>query len=157
MDTNKTIDTIVENLFYALPVIHKRLMRIDPPKLESGLRLTRLHVGILAALHDEESATESEIANNFLTPKSQMSHLIDRMTGDGLVERTGDKNDRRITRVKLTERGKQVFVECDQAIKNNVRTMLSSLTQSELTDLAESVAKLKEIGPKLDKLHHSGT
>jgi DNA-binding MarR family transcriptional regulator len=152
MDTDKTIDMIVENLFYALPVIHKRLMRIDPPQLESGLRLSRLHAGILKELHDETSASESELASVFLTPRSQMSHLIDRMTQEGLVKRAVDRNDRRVTRVRLTEHGQQIFEVCDHNIKNNMRLMLSSLTQAELTDLAESVAKLKEIGPKLDKL-----
>lgn len=143
------IDSIVENLFYALPVIHKRLMRIDPPNLNCGIRLSRLHVGTLAMLHDGSSSI-SEIANSFLIPKSQMSYLIDRLVTAGLVERIPGIADRRVTNVALTGLGQTVFRQCDDYLKNNVREMLAALTPGELQELAESLIKLKEIGPKLN-------
>jgi DNA-binding MarR family transcriptional regulator len=148
MNTKNTIDSIVENLFYAIPVIHKRLMRIDPPNLDCGIHLSRLHVGTLAMLNDH-TASISEIANTFLIPKSQMSYLIDRMVKAGLVERLPNSIDRRVTDMALTPRGKETFNQCDEYIKNNVRQMLSALTPKELEEFSESLVKLKELGPKL--------
>jgi DNA-binding MarR family transcriptional regulator len=148
MDTKKTIDLIVENLFYALPVIHKRLMRIEPPNLNCGMHLSRLHMGTLAVLH-ENIASISEIANTFLIPKSQMSYIIDRMVEAGLVERIASPDDRRVTNVALTPKGQATFQQCDAYIKNNVREMLSALTANDLEDFLESLIKLKAIGPKL--------
>jgi DNA-binding MarR family transcriptional regulator len=148
MNTNKTIDAIVENLFYAIPVIHKRLMRIDPPNLNCGIRLSRLHVGTLAMLH-EGSSSISEIANTFLIPKPQMSYLIERMTEAGLLERNPSTSDRRVTRVTLTPKGEETFRQCDRYLKNNVRDMLAGLSAKELEEFSESLIKLKEIGPKL--------
>ena len=115
MNTSKTIDSIVENLFYALPFIRKKLMRIDPPHLSCGLHLSRLHVGILAMLHDGPSSI-SDIANTFLIPKSQMSCLLDRMVEAGLVNRTRSESDRRVTNVVLTVKGDQIFRQCDEYI-----------------------------------------
>jgi DNA-binding MarR family transcriptional regulator len=149
MGKRTTIDAIVENLFYAIPVIHKRLMKIDPPNLDCGIRLSRLHIGIMAML-SENTLPISEIANTFLIPKPQMTYLIDRMVKAGLVERASTPLDRRVTDVVLTLKGKDTFRQCDKYIKNNVRNMLSSLTEKELEDLSESLIKLKEIGPKLD-------
>lgn len=34
-----TINTIVENLFYVIPIIHKKLMKVDPPEISCGIRL----------------------------------------------------------------------------------------------------------------------
>jgi MarR family transcriptional regulator, 2-MHQ and catechol-resistance regulon repressor len=149
MDTNnKVIDNITDNLFYAIPVMHKRLMRIDPPDLDCGLRLSRLHIGTLGML-SEGTCSISEIANTFFIPKSQMSYLIERMVQAGLLERTPNRRDRRVTDVTLTARGRAVFKQCDEYLKHNVRTLLSTLTPGELNDLSDSLVKLKEIGAKL--------
>ena len=150
MDNGKVVDNIVETLFYAFPIIHKKLMRIDPPDLHCGIRLTRLHVGILAMLNESTSSI-SEIANAFLIPNPQMTYLIDRMLEAGLVERISNPRDRRVTDLVLTGKGKETFRLCDDYIKNNVRGMLSFLTGKELDELLESLTKLKQIGPKLGR------
>jgi DNA-binding MarR family transcriptional regulator len=144
----KTIDNIVENLFYALPVIHKRLMKIDPPDIRCGIHLSRLHIGIMAFL-SENAAPISEVASIFLIPKPQMTYLINQMEKAGLVKRIPDARDHRITKVTLTARGKAIFRRCDAHIKNNVRTMLAELTEKELEEFSLSLKKLKEIGPRL--------
>lgn len=148
MDNRTIIDNIVENLFYAIPVIHKKLMKIDPPNLHCGIRISRLHVGTMAMLN-ENTASISEIANTFLIPKPQMTYLIDRMVKAGLVIRTSNTHDRRVTDLILTPKGQETFKQCDEYIKNNVRGILSRLTLKELEELSESLEKLKEIGPKL--------
>lgn len=148
MTTDNVIDAIADNLFFAIPVMHKRLMKIDPPDLDCGLRLSRLHIGTLAML-SENTCSISEIASTFFMPKSQMSYLIERMVENGLVLRTPNIRDRRVTDVSMTAKGRMVFKQCDEYLKQNVRAMLSTLTRQELTDLADSLVKLREIGPKL--------
>jgi DNA-binding MarR family transcriptional regulator len=148
VDTTKAIDNIVENLFYALPVIHKRLMKIDPPDIQCGIRISRLHIGIMAFLH-ENAVPISEAANIFLIRRPQMTYLINRMEKAGLVERISDINDRRITNIALTLKGKNIFQRCDEYIKNNVKIMLAELTEKELEEFSLSLKKLKEIGPRL--------
>jgi DNA-binding MarR family transcriptional regulator len=144
----KTIDDIVENLFYALPVIHKRLMKIDPPDIRCGIHVSRLHIGIMAFL-SENAAPISEAANTFLIRKPQMTYLINQMEKAGLVKRIPDTHDHRITNVALTSKGKNIFQRFDEYIKNNVRTMLAELTEEELEEFSLSLKKLKEIGPRL--------
>jgi DNA-binding MarR family transcriptional regulator len=148
MDTQNKIDSIVENLFYAFPIIHKKLMKIDPPQVICDIRLSRLHIGILAVL-TENTCPISEIADTFLIPKPQMTYLIDQMVKAGLVERSINAQDRRAKDIILTSKGKEIFRQCDEHIKNNVKEMLSSLTEKELSELAESLSKLREIGPRM--------
>jgi DNA-binding MarR family transcriptional regulator len=148
MDTTDKINTIVENLFYAFPIIHKKLMKIEPPDMNCGVRLSRLHIGILAML-TENTCPISEIASTFLIPMPQMTYLIDQMVRAGLVERTINTQDRRMKDIVMTSKGQEIFRQCEKYLKNNVRDMLSGLTEKDLAELSESLAKLREIGPKL--------
>jgi DNA-binding MarR family transcriptional regulator len=150
MNTKKTIDAIIENLFYALPVIHKRIMKIGPPEINCGINISRIHFGILAALHHNQSPI-TEIANEFLISKSQMTYIMNQLVKAGLIKRSVNPRDRRIKDTVLTLKGNKVFQQCDEYIKNNVRSMFADLTQKELEELATSFQKLKELGPKLEQ------
>jgi len=150
MDTKKTIDNIVDNLFYALPVIHNRLMKIDPPHINCGIRLSRQHIGILALVFNEGACPVTEIAAAFLIPKPRMTLLVNQMEKVGLIKRNGCPDDRRITNIALTPKGRSVFRQCDEYIKNNVRDILAELTGQELEDLSRSLKILREIRPKFD-------
>jgi MarR family 2-MHQ and catechol resistance regulon transcriptional repressor len=149
MDTKKAIDDIVENLFYALPVIHKRLMKIEPPRIKCGIRLSRQHFGILAVVH-EKACPISEVAATFLISKPRMTLLVNQMEKAGLIKRSGCPDDRRITNIALTPKGKNVFRYCDEYVKSNVRDILADLTEKELEELNESLKILREIGPRFD-------
>jgi MarR family transcriptional regulator, 2-MHQ and catechol-resistance regulon repressor len=149
IDNKKTLDDIVENLFYALPVIHKRLMRIDPPRIKCGIRLSRQHFGILAMVH-EIACPISEIAATFLIPKPRMTYLVDQMEKAGLIKRNMSRQDRRITNIALTPKGKNVFRYCDEYLKNNVRDIFAGLAEKELEDLSKSLKILRDIGPRFE-------
>jgi MarR family transcriptional regulator, organic hydroperoxide resistance regulator len=123
-------------------------MKISPPDLDCGVRLSRLHIGIMAMLNDSSSPI-SEIANTFFVPNSQMTYLIDQMVSAGLVERTKNVRDRRVKDIVLSPRGMEIFKQCDEYLKANMKNMLSDLSEKELTELAESLIKLRKIGPRL--------
>jgi DNA-binding MarR family transcriptional regulator len=123
-------------------------MKITPPDLDCGIRLSRLHIGIMAMLN-ESSSPISEIASTFFVPNSQMTYLIDQMVSAGLVERTKNPRDRRVKDIVLSPRGQEIFRQCDLYLKANMKNMLSDLSEKELTELAESLIKLRKIGPRL--------
>jgi DNA-binding MarR family transcriptional regulator len=150
MNTKKTIDSIVENLFYALPVLHKRIMRISPPDFTRDIHISRIHFGILAALHHHQSPV-TEIATVFLISKPQMTFIMNQMLAAGLIKRTVNPRDHRIKDTALTPKGEEVFRQCDDYIKSNVKNMFSGLTEKELGDLAASLQILKEIGARLEQ------
>jgi DNA-binding MarR family transcriptional regulator len=150
MNKQKTIDSIVENLFYAFPIIHKRIMKINPPDISCGIHISRVHFGILVALHHDQSPI-SEIANEFLISKPQMTYIMNQMVKAGLIKRTVNPHDRRIKDTVLTPKGEDVFQRCDEYVKNNVRNMFEDLTKKELDELSTSLQKLKEIGRSLEQ------
>ncbi len=146
---NKTLDNIVENLLYVLPIIHKKILKINPPEIIKDVHLSRLHVGIMEILY-HEMLPISEIAKRFLIPKPQMTLLIYQLVNAGVVERQPNKDDRRMTDIALTEKGKTVLQQCEKNLRNNIGEMLSDLNQEEQEELSLSLQKLREIGSKLE-------
>jgi len=144
---NNTVDSILESLFHVLPVIHKKLLRMDLGGVTGNL--SRLHVAIMGMLK-EGSLPVSEIARRLAIPKSQMTLLIDELASLEIVARLPDARDRRIINISLTEHGELVLKECRDTIKQTLRNKLSRLTPAELADLAVALEKLKDIGAKLD-------
>jgi DNA-binding MarR family transcriptional regulator len=135
----------VENLLTALPVIHKKIMKISPPDVDCGIRISRIHFGILVALHHHQSPV-TEIAHLFLISKPQMTFIMNQLHEAGLIKRTVNPHDRRIKDTMLTPKGEEVFQRCDEYIKTHVKNMFAALTEKELGELTASLRKLKEIG-----------
>lgn len=146
---NSTIEHIIENLFYVLPLIHKKLLKIDTPKIELPINISQLHVAIMGMLKDEGPLPISEIARRLLIPKPQMTHMINNLVNSGIVEKKNDLKDRRITNIIITETGKATFCQIDEFLKNNVRKNLSYLSDNELDELSYLLTKLRELGSRL--------
>lgn len=145
MEKAKTIDTLIENLLLAIPVIHKRLMKITPPDVEAGIRISRVHFGILAALYHGQSPAK-EIAHVFLISKPQMTFIMNQMEEAGLITRSTNAHDHRVKDTALTPKGEEVFRKCDVYIKKNLKAMFSGLEEQELKEMSKSLRKLTEIG-----------
>jgi DNA-binding MarR family transcriptional regulator len=144
---NKTIDSIIENLFYIVPLVHKKLLGMDLGGVTGSL--SRLHLAIMGVL-SEGGLPVSEIAGKLVIPKSQMTHLLDYLVSLSIVERQPDVKDRRVINISLTEHGKIVLKESKELIRQNIRSKLSRLTPAELKELSIALAKLKDIGSSLE-------
>jgi DNA-binding MarR family transcriptional regulator len=105
MATN-TLDKIIENLFYVLPIIHKKLLKIEPQDVVPNFNLSRIQIGILAILNDENGLPISEIAKKLLIPKPQMTRLINNLVKSGMAQRQPDLQDRRVVKIVLTPKGR---------------------------------------------------
>jgi DNA-binding MarR family transcriptional regulator len=68
-----------------------------------GLRVPEWRV--LACLNDRDGAMITHLAQLALVEQSRLTKIIDQMAARGLVERRGDKDDRRRVRVWITKQG----------------------------------------------------
>ena len=148
MKTN-TIENIIENLFYVIPIIHKKLLRIDPPDIKPPLALSRVQVAVMGIIKDEGPLPISEIGKRLLIPKPQMTHVISRMVNIGVIEKQPCPNDKRIINIGLTASGILTARQIDEFLKHNVRKNLSYLTSKELEELSFLLVKLRELGSRL--------
>jgi len=144
---NKAIDSILDNLFQVLPIVHKKLLRMDMGGVTGNL--SRLHLAIMGML-GEGSLPISEIGMRLVAPKSQMTRLVDQLVGLGIAVRQPDARDRRVINISLTDHGRAVLRERRELVKKSIRGKISCLTSAELATLSDALMKLKDIGAKLE-------
>ena len=61
-----------------------------------------------------------------------MTGLIDRMERDGLVDRRGDANDRRVQRIHLTENGRVVMTPVLAVVDDTLLTVFEGISPEDL-------------------------
>jgi DNA-binding MarR family transcriptional regulator len=87
----------------------------------------------------------SEIAAQLVGSPSGTTRIADRLEKDGLILRETPRENRRIVRVQLTERGRIVLAEADETFRTVLQeTFGDHLTESEVGDLRRSLRKLLE-------------
>jgi DNA-binding MarR family transcriptional regulator len=146
---SKSIDSIIENIFYILPLIHKKLLKIDPSEIGCRFNLSRLHMGIMGIVCEEGTTSISEVARQLHVSKPQMTLLINQLVKNGLISRSLNRDDRRVSDISLTSKGISISEIIEEKLKNNVRNVLSDLSDIELEELSLLLLKLKGIGARL--------
>ncbi|GED28883.1 MarR family transcriptional regulator [Brevibacillus centrosporus] len=64
---------------------------------------------LLGIIARNEGITLGKLSHEILVTKQNMTGLIERMQNGGWVSTWSDPSDKRITRVKITEKGREVF------------------------------------------------
>ena len=116
--------------------------RVETRLSEVGLSLAKL-----AALYRLTEAGDSlplgQLAERLSCVKSNVTQLVDRLEADGLVNRTGDPNDRRSRLAVLTDAGRAAYAKGSEIQKQAERELFGVLTQDESDKLNELLGKLQ--------------
>ena len=137
------IDSVAQNMFYALPLIKKRLLHMDMVQKEHGTPLS--HVQVLAMLQDVGTMSVSEISRRLGIAKPNITPLVDRLFEAGYVDRQHDENDRRVVNIVLLPAGMEKLSAIRATISRQIQTQAEDLSLSEfreLHDLLESVVRI---------------
>jgi DNA-binding MarR family transcriptional regulator len=121
-----------------------RLLRAVRP-IEAELR-RRLHrefgvtlpkFDVMAALARREGGmTMTEVSRFLMVSNGNVTGLIDRLVGEGLVVRTANENDRRATFVRLTRKGVKLFEAMAAAHERWVDEILGAFGDDECKAMA---------------------
>jgi DNA-binding MarR family transcriptional regulator len=142
------VDGIVDELFQIFPLVMKKFKRGEQDKVTKWI--SQQDLSIMGMLFHWGTLPISEIGKRLLISKPQMTYIIDRLISLGIVERLPDKTDRRITKIKLTRKGKNRFEENRNLLRKVISKKLSSLNQEELKKFSVSLAAIREISEKLE-------
>jgi DNA-binding MarR family transcriptional regulator len=134
--------TVSAGLFGVLHASSVLESRVEASLSEVGLSLAKL-----AALHQLTEAGDSlplgQLADRLSCVKSNVTQLVDRLEADGLVNRTGDPNDRRSRIAVLTDAGRSAFAKGTEIRMRAEREMFGVLTTQESETLQQLLAKLQ--------------
>ncbi len=125
-----------------------RSMRRRPPRPEEGGH----HPGMgrtLGILAENEGASSRELAEVLDIRPSSLTELLTRFEGEGLVSRTTDPDDRRVIRVSLTEKGKELAAKMKAEHEERVARVNACFTEEEAVTFC---AMCERLGAHLESL-----
>ncbi len=142
------VDAITGNLFEALPLLPKRLVRVDAITRKFDMPFS--HVQILCMLA-EGSMTIGDISRSLGIAKPNITPLLDNLAERELLERVRSTKDRRIVNVELLPAGVQMAAEIKAAIAEQVAEWPETIGSNDAKKLNNALACLINIGKLLSE------
>ena len=96
-----------------------------------ALGLYRGQPPLLAALHDEEGQTQSDLAERLTVTPATVTKMLQRLEKAGWIKRKPDGLDQRVMRVYLTDAGRSIQGEMETILKRLDQEALEGFTLEE--------------------------
>lgn len=112
--------------------------------IEAGLNEARFRVLDALQRHAGGECSQAELAARLLQSESNLSTLLERMSGDGLITRTRSQTDRRRSLIRMTTLGLEAMSRAQQARSAAVSRLLRFFSPEEVAQLAEGLRRLVE-------------
>lgn len=109
-----------------------------------GLTVTQLR--LLTWVADNEGLSNADLADKLYVTRPSVSALLDRLERGGFIRREVSRNDRRGICIWLEERGRNAVSAMRQEAHEYAAGLMEALSDSELAELAGSLAKLVQAG-----------
>ena len=110
----------------------------------SGMKLYRGQPEILEYLNSHGDCSQKELADFLGVSPASIATSLKRMGKAGFIERTEDEKDRRINRLRLSEKGNEVRLagkaECDRVDK----AMFSGFSDEEISVFSDMLSKIAD-------------
>ena len=122
------------------------LMREARQRVVSRWSLTLPQFDVLAELARAASGgfTFVELSRLLLVTSGNLTGIVDRLEQQRLVERRPDSEDRRVTRVALTDKGRRVTDEVLPAHAADIEEILSFMPRAALNELSALLGQLRD-------------
>ncbi|MGE3961064.1 MAG: MarR family winged helix-turn-helix transcriptional regulator [Dehalococcoidia bacterium] len=141
-DAHPTDAQLADASFRLKDALVRFLALVEPLRLDlwerRGLTLPQLR--LLFAVRDAAGAATGEVGQAIGLGGSSLTGLVDRVAALGFVRREADPQDRRVTRLSLTEAGATVLAEVESQREPDFAAVLAQLApdrQLLLADLFE--------------------
>ncbi|WP_165857233.1 MarR family winged helix-turn-helix transcriptional regulator [Marinobacter sp. JSM 1782161] len=95
-----------QRLFYLLNMARQRVYNVADQRTESALGISVTQLGALFLIGENEGCLLKEVARGLHLNNSALTGLTGRMAQNGLIERRPCEQDKRATRLYLTELGR---------------------------------------------------
>lgn len=91
-----------------------------------------------------EGLSMGELSRRMMVTNGNITGLVERLAGDGLIDRLPDATDRRTVVVRLTRRGKRAFDAMTPAHAHWLEDMFAGLERGEMLELCRLLDSLKQ-------------
>ena len=152
IDMQKDLVKNVAIDLFSIPAFSSRIVRSKFTKVALAnieVSLTPLHFEIMFLLKEEGSLPVAAVGKRLVLAKAHMTQLVDKLVEKEIVIREADPYDRRVTRISITEKGKETLGEIHESVSGALTKALSSLSENDLKELSTSLSKISKILPNM--------
>lgn len=110
----------------------------------SDLRLYRGQPEILEYLSRHGDCSQRELADNLGVSPASIATSLKRMDKENFIERTPDENDRRINRLRITEKGDKTRLEGRKRCDKVDKIMFSGFSDEEVVAFSGMLSRIAE-------------
>jgi DNA-binding MarR family transcriptional regulator len=125
--------------------LHKvcRLHSKEAERVFEGLGLHRGQPPLLRLLWQRDGRTHSELATHMHVQPATISRMLKRMEHRGFVVRRSDRMDERVSRVYLTDKGREVQEAVFDGLRALDRKTFGSLTAAERATILHLLERVR--------------
>ncbi len=124
------MDTPEDCTIFLLAKAYQRAHGILKDRLR-GYGLTNLQFLILGALAEEDGLNVGEIGQRLVLDSATLSGTLDRMAENGWINKEADPHDRRVVRVFLSSKARQLSEELREVRAQGNQEVLKNLSLEE--------------------------
>ena len=139
----ETIENVATTTFEILPLLRKKLLRMDVVQAEH--RMPMSHVQVLAMLGENGALSVSEISRRLGIAKPNITPLIDKLIEEGYVERRRDDSDRRVVNIVLLEKGEEKLAQIRETIVRQVMRWTGNIQEKDFFELERALQTVAQI------------
>ena len=137
-------DPAVERAVRAYVKLHRAsravMARVEPRLTDTCLTPTQL--GVLEAVLHKGPMTQRELGRRVLTSAGNMTDVIDKLEGRGLLRRVRSAEDRRSVRIELTDHGRALIEDLFPDHARDIAAAMGALSPEEMATLDSLLRKL---------------
>jgi len=112
---------------------------------KSHTNITLSHLNVLLFLETHENTQMKDIGEKLGIKPSSATNLVDKLIRACLIERYTNPDDRRVVRVRLTEKGISVLKDINEAIYTLWGKILTKLNENEYKEMLMFAKKMDKI------------
>ncbi len=122
-----------------------RSVNDDSARISRRFGLTELQSAVLRNVTVDGPTSSVQMSRKLFVSPSNMTGIVDRLVGKGLVERIPKPGDRRVVLISLTERGLAVGLELPDPIERKLTHGLAGFEEAEIEALSRIIRQIIDI------------
>lgn len=133
-------------------LLHDELIRTQTePLKKNSVNGDRLYANytlvyrVSNAMYPDKHLTMGELSRSLSVPLSTATRLTTWLVDNGFVERSSDQSDRRVVRVSLTGKGREIHEKIENYTGERLKEILSCLTVDEQTMMFALIGRVAAV------------
>lgn len=136
-------EELVEYIFNFMPMFHRKIFKGVYHK--NSMR----HIQLVSLVDRNDGMPMKFYCKKLMISKPNLSKMVNKAIEEGLIERKNDEKDRRIIKLLITEKGKEILEIRKEDIKKAIYNNLKELNDADIKKLQKNFEEIQVIFDKI--------